>query len=139
MKKIIVVFVLFFGINNLFAQAKSQLNFGLIGVSYEIPLATDVSIAPFAGINPNFNWLSAGVKANYYFDTLLELPSEWDVYAGVNTGYAFAIKNNSDVNCFDIGLHVGGRWFWCDRWGVFLELGSGIVGATSGLGITMKM
>ena len=44
---------------------------------------------------------------------------------------------DSDI---DIGLHVGGRWFWNDKWGVYLELGGGSTqGATGGLGLTIKL
>ena len=44
---------------------------------------------------------------------------------------------NSD---FGFGLQVGGRWFWNDKWGVFLEAGGGnLDGAGGFVGVTMKM
>lgn len=120
------------------AQATKQLNFGLIGISYDIPVHTDIAVAPFIGTNFDLSYLTLGVKGNYYFDNIIGLPEAWDFFAGVNAGYGLAIENNVD-NDFDLGLQVGGRWFWNDKWGLYLELGAGKIGPTSGLGITMKL
>ncbi len=143
MKKLVsiiaVVGVVFFNANTVFAQANSQLNFGLVGVSYEIPIATDIAIAPFAGTNLNIDYFTAGVKANYYFDNLIGLPSEWDIYGGAFAGFTMGLDNQGNDG-LDIGLQVGARWFWNDKWGVYLEFGGGqIGGSTGGLGLTMKM
>jgi hypothetical protein len=126
-----------FGAEKANAQAASQLNIGFVGVNYEIPIATDISIAPAAYTNWNFDWLQLGVKANYYFDNVFGLTEPWDVYAGVNVGYALGLNNNG--NDFGFGLQVGGRWFWSDKWGVYLEAGGGNIGAMGGVGVTMKM
>lgn len=139
MKKItfLLTFVLMLGVSNLFGQAASQLNFGLVGVSYDIPVHTDIAVSPFVGTNFDLDYLTIGVKGNYYFDNLVNLLPAFDVYAGANAGYAFGIDNNG--NDFDMGIQVGGRWFWNDKWGLYLELGGGKIGATGGLGITMKL
>lgn len=129
--------VLFFSANAVFAQAYQQLNIGFVGVSYEIPIATDITIAPAVGTDFNFNHLSLGVKANYYFDTLFGLTEPWDVYGGVNLGYGLGLNNNADG--FAFALQVGGRWFWSDKWGVYVEAGGGnLDGAGGGIGVTMK-
>lgn len=142
MKKITLLFAfaLVLGSSSLFGQARSQLNFGIIGVSYDIPVAADVAISPFAGTNLDLSWLTVGVKANYYFDGLFGLPEPWDVYAGANVGYAMTLDTNINPdNDLDLGLQVGGRWFWSEKWGLYLELGGGKTGGTAGLGITMRM
>ena len=100
-----------------------QINFGLIGASLEFPVHKDITVAPAAGTDFELNWLSLGVKGNYYFDNLFDLPSPWDVYAGANAGYAISMGDNSKNSDFNIGLQVGGRWFWNDKWGVYLEFG----------------
>jgi len=143
MKKLFTIFalsgVLFFATqNDAQAQAAKQLNFGLIGVSYEIPMGSTITIAPTAFTNFDLSFLTLGVKANFYFDDMIGLPSEWDVYAGANGGFALDIGNNNG-NDFGIGLHIGGRWFWSDKWGVYLEGGAGNLGGNGGVGLTMKM
>jgi hypothetical protein len=139
MKKFAFAVVLLLGMNGLFGQANSQLNFGIIGVSYDIPIATDWSIAPFARTDFQLNWLVAGGKVDYYFDNLIGLPPEWDLYGGANLGYAeLLIDSWGTLDAFFWGLEVGGRYFWNDKWGVNLELSGGVATAY-GIGITMKL
>ncbi|MFT4753934.1 MAG: hypothetical protein ACI85Q_001489 [Salibacteraceae bacterium] len=142
MKKITLLFV--FVIFSLFAdaQAKKQVSFGLIGASYEIPVSEAITIAPTAFTNFDLNYIVLGVKANFYLDDLIDLPSAWDVYGGANLGFGLAIsdKYSSDLN---LGLQIGGRWFWSDKWGVYLEGGGGSLGGdvlgTYGAGLTMVL
>ncbi|MCK5781012.1 MAG: hypothetical protein KAH10_00340 [Flavobacteriales bacterium] len=138
MKKITFIAVLFFAANGLFAQAQKQISFGIVGASWEIPVHQDITIAPTAYTNWDFNHLTLGVKGNYYFDRLLDLPSPWDVYGGANVGFGIALSdgNTSELN---LGLQVGGRWFWSEKWGVYLEFGGGKLGGQAGLGLTMKL
>ena len=126
---------------NVFGQARSELNFGLIGANYEIPVHQDITIAPGAGTNFDLDWLTLSVKANYYFDNLFDLTdAAWDVYGGVGAGYSIYNGNDNKDSDFDMGLHVGGRWFWNDKWGLYLEFGGGSTqGATGGLGVTVKL
>ena len=141
MKKLLTILalsgILFLTSNTVFAQAQKQLNIGFVGVNYEIPIATDITIAPAAGTDFNFNHLSLGVKANYYFDSLFGLTDPWDIYAGVNLGYGIGLNNNNSD--FAFGLQVAGRWFWNDKWGVYAEIAGGnLDGAGGGIGVTMK-
>ena len=117
------------------------MNFGLVGVNYEIPVHSDITIAPGASTSLDFDWITLNVKANYYFDNIFGISDEaWDVYGGAGAGYAIYSGNGSKDSGFDIGLHVGGRWFWNDKWGVYLEIGGASTqGATGGLGVTMKL
>jgi hypothetical protein len=143
MKKstLVIALMLTFFVTNVFSQARSEVNFGLIGANYEIPIHEDITIAPGASTNFDLNWLTVHVKANYYFDNLFGLTDEaWDVYGGAGGGYAIYNGNNNKDNDFDLGLHVGGRWFWNDKWGVYLEFGGGSTqGATGGVGLTVKL
>ena len=142
MKKILLLFAIaLFSVANVKGQATKQLNFGIIGVSYDIPLGTNFAIAPTAGTNLNLDWLTVGVKANFYFDNIFGLPEAFDFYAGGNAGYAIWIGGSGNGSSdLDLGLQVGGRWFWNEKFGLYLELGGGHTsGGTGGLGITMKM
>jgi len=143
MKKTTLFFALLFTCfaANVFGQARSELNFGLLGANYEIPVHKNITIAPGASTNLDLDWLTVFVKANYYFDNLFEITNEsWDVYGGVTAGYAIYNGNDNKDSDFDLGLMVGGRWFWNDKWGIYLEFGGGSTqGATGGLGLTVKL
>ena len=139
MKKItlLLAFVAIAGMS--YGQAKKQLNFGLIGLSYEIPVSSAITIAPAAYTNFDLNWLTLGVKANYYFDELFGLTDPWDVYGGANLGFGIAMNDNNDSD-LDFGLQVGGRYFWSEQWGVYVELGGGKLGGGAyGIGVTMVL
>lgn len=143
MKKISLFFVFaLFSFANIYGQARKELNFGLIGINYEIPVHKDITIAPGVGTDFDLDWINLGVKANYYFDNLFGITDDaWDVYGGANAGYSFYngddIDDDDDVN---FGLQVGGRWFWNDKWGVYVELSGGnISGFSPGIGLTLKL
>ncbi len=141
MKKIILLLAFVATAGFTYGQAQKQLNIGLVGVSYEIPLGAAITIAPAAFTNFDFNHVTLGVKANYYFDELFGLTEEWDVYGGANLGFGIAMNNdNGNESDLDFGLQVGGRWFWNETWGVYVEIGGGALGgAAYGVGVTMKM
>ncbi len=129
------------GVGTSYGQATKELNFGIVGVSYDIPVATDIAISPFVGTNLNIDHLNLGVKANYYFDNIFSLPEAFDFYAGASAGFSMLIGNSENsTSGIDIGLQVGGRWFWNEKFGLYLEFGGGhFSGGTAGLGITMKL
>jgi len=142
MKKITLLLVLLVGlftVDSAYSQATSQLNFGLIGVAYDIPVAENVAISPFAGTNFNLDWLTLGVKGNYYFDNIIGMTDPWDFYAGANLGYGIWMGSDDGDGNFALGLQVGGRWFWNEKWGLYLELGGGNNGGIGGLGLTMRL
>lgn len=149
MKKLTVIFVfgLFLSMTNVFAQARHELNFGLIGANYEIPVHKDITIAPGIGTNLDLDWLNIGVKGNYYFDNVFGISDEaWDVYGGLNLGYSVFMgdndpnDNDKDESDINLGLQIGGRWFWNDKWGVYLEIAGGNVsGLSPMIGVTVKM
>lgn len=146
MRKLVLSFFAILCFTAVFGQARKELNFGLLGINYEIPVHRDITIAPGVGTNFDLDWLNLGVKGNYYFDNVFGLSDEaWDVYGGVNVGYALDMRDDKDNNGNDesdlnLGLHVGGRWFWNDKWGVYLEFAGGNVsGFSPGIGVTVKL
>lgn len=127
---------------NVFGQARKELNFGLVGANYEIPVHKDITIAPGLSTNFDLDWVSVYVKGNYYFDNLFGISNDaWDVYGGVSAGYAFYNGDDKALdNDIDLGLHAGGRWFWNDKWGLYVELrGASTSNATPSIGLTVKL
>lgn len=89
-----------------------------------------------------------GVNGNYHFNRIFELPSQWDLYAGITLGYYVwsdvRWSNNNGIATYGgeasgigAGLQVGGRYFFNDRFAVNLEAGAG-TGTGLDLGITYK-
>lgn len=81
-----------------------------------------------------------GVNGNYHFNNLLDIPSEWNFYAGLTLGYY--VWGNNDfpgAKDSDIGFtgQIGGRYFFTNKFGVNLEFGGGTASGGS-LGITYK-
>jgi hypothetical protein len=69
------------------------------------------------------------VKADYHWNFLIGIPSYWDFYTGVRAGVGFG----ADV-WPELGIQVGGRWYWSDTWGLNLEVAAGTgFGTTFGL------
>ena len=61
-------------------------------------------------------------NANYHFNTLLDLPSEFDVYAGLSLGFymwntsssSSAVEFSGGSSGLGLGLQIGGRYFFSE-------------------------
>ncbi len=138
------------------AKGGNQLNFGLgfsdnglpVYLSFDFAVHKDVTLTPEVhvrfvdsdnnnngnGENDNENNVRAGTlfKADYHWNYLIGIPSNWDFYAGLRSGFEF----DDDVD-FDMGAQVGGRWYFTDQWGLNLELAGG-TGFDAIFGMSMK-
>lgn len=75
------------------------------------------------------------VKADYHWNYLIRIPENRDFYAGVRAGIHFG----GDI-VPDLGIQVGGRWYWNEKWALNLELGGGTgFGTTFGLNMKLKV
>jgi len=150
MKKIsLLVISLFFIIGTIFAQTgvaplskgEKQLNLGLGISSYGLPVYAGIDFAVHNDwtvgpavkviIDENFRFGAIG-RFDYHWNRLIGISSEWDFYAGANLGF-----NVGDDFDLDIGLQVGGRWYWSDKWALNLEFGGG-TSFGSVIGVSMK-
>ena len=135
-----------------------QLNTGLgtsgwgtpvyLGVDYglenNITLGTEISYRSYDRYGFKMNILGIQGNANYHFNEILEIPSKWDLYAGLSLNYYYwnfkdeYAEDVVDNTSFGVGIQIGGRYFFNDHFGVNIEGGGG--NATSGgkIGITYK-
>ena len=114
-------------------------------VTYEYGLFSNITIGPFLGIykdkiktttsfqtttsevNTTVAYATFGGLANYHFFT----NSPFDVYAGAILGLSRSKVNassntvnvKSSSNDTQIGVHLGGRYFFTDHFAIGLELG----------------
>ncbi|QQV02262.1 MULTISPECIES: DUF6646 family protein [Chryseobacterium] len=135
MKKMILALMLFAGI---FANAQAytgkgdqKVNLGLnawgygtgITATYDYGLSDVISIG--AGGNAYFdnyrdnnkdNRVFIFGRLNFHLREALDLPEQLDIYPGVDLGVL--------GRDFGIGAHIGARYFFTDKIGVFAEVGN---------------
>lgn len=166
MKKQILTFVLLIATSAIFAQGpisegQSQINVGVGLSSWGVPvyLGFDYGVHPditlgaelsFRSYNDNwqnnkYNHSIIGIlgNANYHFNTILDIPSPWDFYAGLNVGfYAWNSPNDyegSHTSGLGLGAQIGGRYYFSNKVGINLEFGGGNAFGGGKFGITIKM
>lgn len=89
------------------------------------------------------NVLGISGNVNYHFNTVLSIPSNWDLYAGLNVGYyawnspdGYRGDNTSGLG---LGAQVGGRYYWSKKAGINLEFGGGNAFSGGKIGLTFKL
>lgn len=167
MKKIYLILTLLlatafnsFGQNPI-AKGQSQLNFGVGLSSWGIPLyiGFDHGVHPNITIGGEFSYRSFNDhyrkykyhhsiygfsgNANYHFNNLLNIPSNWDFYAGLNIGfYQWNSPNDYDGSYnsgLGLGAQIGGRYYFTEKLGINLELGGGNVFSEGKFGLSLKL
>lgn len=94
------------------------------GISTSIDYGISENISIGSGINYNIKYTNFyfNLRTDYHFQNLLELRSNFDVYAGADVGLN---TNYSDFKKkIDFGLHVGTRFMFTDVIGIYLEIGN---------------
>jgi len=117
------------------------------GVHKDVTVGGEVSFRSYRNNwnNNKYRHSVLGISANgnYHFNHLLEIPLEWDVYAGANLG--FYIWNSPDdylgdnLSGLGLGLQVGGRYYFNEKMGINLEFGGGNAFSGGKLGISIKL
>ncbi|HBV15649.1 DUF6646 family protein [Chryseobacterium carnipullorum] len=146
MKKLIFTFMVIFCGATANAQAytgkgdqKIQLGLSAWGYgtgvtgTYDYGLNKLVSVG--AGLNAYFgdykdndkdNRVFVFGRVNFHLQEALDLPAKWDIYPGVDVGVL-----GKD---FGIGAHIGARYFFTEKVGVFAEVGNnGSIGVSFNL------
>lgn len=141
------------------AEGSLQLNAGIGITTSAIPLSLglDYGLMPDITVGGEINFWSysnrvvfsdyrfrvIGISgnANYHFNTIADLPSEIDVYAGLNLGFyvvstSFAGGSGSNLG---LGAQVGGRYFFSDNLAALIELGGGTYYSTGKIGLTILL
>ncbi|MFY8021667.1 MAG: outer membrane beta-barrel protein [Bacteroidia bacterium] len=150
----------------IFAQSplpvgKAQVNLGLglsgwgvpfyVGIDYSAH--KDITLgAEFSYRSYRENWKNAyynhritgfSGNANYHFNSLLKIPRNWDLYAGLNIGFyswnsdkAYPGSYNSGLG---LGAQLGGRYYLNNKLGLNLELGGGNAFSSGKFGISIKI
>ncbi|WP_017258156.1 hypothetical protein [Pedobacter arcticus] len=113
-----------------------------VGANFDY-LATDFSSS---GTDLKFTAIYLALRGSYYFNNLLKISSQKiDLYGGPSVGYRiFSWKDDFSGSLSSkygsglfIGVHIGGKYYFTDKIGGFLELGD--IGSTNArLGVAFK-
>lgn len=117
------------------------------GLSRDLTLGAELSYRAYhEKWNQNtYNHNITGVSANlnYHFNTILNIPSKWDLYAGLNVGFfiwssptSYNGNNNSGLG---LGGQIGTRYYFSDKVGLNLEFGGGNAFSGGKFGVTIKI
>lgn len=134
-------------------------NFGFpVYVGLDVAIHPDITVGPQIsfrrystrdfGVRYNQSLILLALNGDYHFNTLLELPREFDVYAGVALGYYIWTDPDFDDNPFfndlrgevsgiGLALHIGGRYFFSDDLALNVEIGGGTT-SDGKIGITYQ-
>jgi outer membrane immunogenic protein len=166
MKKLLLIaaFVLVSGLTfgqSALPKGNAQLNlgFGLSGWGVPFYIGLDYSVHDDITIGGEFsyrsyreNWHSDYYRhnimgfsgnANYHFNTILEIPRNWDFYAGLNIGfYAWSSPDGYEgdhASELGLGGQIGGRYYFNNKVGINLEFGGGNAFSGGKFGLSIKL
>ncbi|MDO9511227.1 MAG: hypothetical protein Q7J34_05680 [Bacteroidales bacterium] len=136
---------------------KTQLNLGVglsewgvpfyigldFGVIKDITMGVEVSYRSYNDKHYNHNIMGFSGNGNYHFNSLLNIPSRWDFYAGLNLGFyvwsspdAYSGNHSSGLG---LGGQIGGRYFLTNKVALNLEFGGGNAFSGGKFGLTIKI
>jgi hypothetical protein len=143
-------------------KGKAQFNAG-VGLSswgvpvyagFDVGVHRDISVGGEFSFRSHYDRYKGGYRyhhsimglaanGNYHFNTLLNMPRDWDFYAGLNLGF-YAWKSPDDYpgegsSGLALGAQVGGRYYFTDRFGLNLEVGTASAFSSGKFGITVKL
>jgi len=166
MKKIFLVIVIVFAMGTVFgsnslATGQTQFNAGVgfsswgvpvyagldYGVHRNVTLGGEVSFQSYGEKyhDNKYNHSIIGISgnANYHFNNVLDIPSNWDFYAGLSLGFFVWNSPNdydgSNTSGLGVSGQIGGRYFFSENFGVNLEFGGGNAFSGGKFGITLKL
>ncbi|MDC8105861.1 DUF6646 family protein [Chryseobacterium sp. PTM-20240506] len=146
MKKLVFILAVFFFGTAVNAQAwtgkgdqKVQLGFSAWGYGTGITGTYDYGLNKLISVGAGLNGYFSGYKnndndnkvfifgrLNFHLKEALQLPEKLDIYPGVDLGVL-----GKD---FGIGAHIGARYFFTERIGVFAEVGN-----NGSLGVSLNL
>ncbi|MCE3295231.1 MAG: hypothetical protein K0R65_945 [Crocinitomicaceae bacterium] len=116
------------------------------GVHEDVSLGVEASFRSYrdrwGGIYYNHSVMGFSGNVNYHFNTLLKMPQEFDLYAGLNVGFYIWNSPSNYYGSHTSGLGYGGqigfRYYFNSKFAINLEGGSGNAFSGGKLGITYK-
>ncbi len=115
------------------------------GVHPDISVGGEISFrnhrSEWRGVRYRHNVTGIAANANYHFNRVLSIPSNWDLYAGLNLGFYIWNSPNDydgDAGGLGIGAQVGGRYYFTQKFGINLEFGGGNAFSGGKIGVSIR-
>lgn len=112
------------------------------GVHHDITLGIEGSFRSYSDGWGNYTVFGFLGNGNYHFNTVMDIPSNWDFYAGLNLGfYSWSTPEGYHGNHssgLGLGLQVGGRYFFTPKFGINLEFDGGNTLSGGKIGISYR-
>ena len=155
MKKLVLLLAFVAGFQMMYAQSPigkggKNINFGTGFSTYGLPVYFGMDWGVHKDITVGFNAsyrfngngsdpLGIYANGNYHFNTILNIPQQWDFYAGLNLGFVTWLGDgDGDHSPIGLDIAVGGRYYWSD-WGINLEFGGGSGFSGGRIGLSKKL
>lgn len=131
-----------------FSSKGMPLYMGLdFGVHKDFTLGIEGSFRSYSETWKNYHYSHSifgfSGNGNYHFNTILEIPSNWDFYAGLNLGFYIWSSpsgyGGSETSGLGLAGQIGGRYFINRKFGLNLEFGGGNAFSGGKFGITVKI
>lgn len=121
----------------------------MLGASYQ----TNSESYGWLGNNITWRHTIIGIDGsfNYYFDDFLNLPPEFDSYAGIGLGYYFwRTKITESINGFNepytgtgsgglgVSFLAGGRYYLKEKLALSVQFGGGTIMSSGRIGLSLK-
>ncbi|MEI6820949.1 MAG: outer membrane beta-barrel protein [Bacteroidota bacterium] len=153
MKKYFLTIVLLILTSAMFAQCpiakgQTQLDAGLgfsswgvpvyvgldYGIAQDFTIGGELSFHSYSHDGTNSSIFGLSANGNYHFNRIMEIPNNWDFYAGLNLGFF-----NTYFSGLGLGVQIGGRYYFNSKWGVNLEFGGGNTASGGQFGVSFKL
>lgn len=111
------------------------------GIGYDFSLGFETS---YRDRRDYYNVWGFSGNANYHFNRILNIPKDFDFYAGANIGgyvynyYDNYHDNDNDHSPIGLGLQVGGRYYITPAFALNLEIGGGNAFSGGKFGVTFR-
>jgi outer membrane immunogenic protein len=97
----------------------------------------------FNDVKYNHSVIGISGNGNYHFNSVLNIPDNWDLYAGLNIGFYIWDSDEdypgSYTSGLGIGAQIGGRYYFSDNIGINLEFGGGNAFSGGKVGISILL
>lgn len=118
-----------------------------LGVHSDITIGGEVSFRSYnenwKGSSYRHNIVGIAGNGNYHFNTLFNIPQQFDFYAGLNLGFyiwsspsGYDGDHNSGLG---LGAQIGGRYYFSKNAGINLEFGGGNAFTGGKFGLSFKL